>query len=223
MSIPCRSSYAQDKSRYLKRTAHLAVRNSTDFPIDITLYHPESQTDQLTQTVPPGNFDWVPKPGYIIADDWGIQVNHECIYYLGEVASYGIGGENIPVYTLTWAYVGTIEGSFSCSIDPASANWNCSLSDALIDGGHPGSPAGGRPTVVTGDEKADGLRNQIESKSKASIQIFEFQAPDLIRGDYHSLPVAFSEENKAEFMTQKEPTKQRFLKMIVESILSVGL
>lgn len=223
MSIPCRSSYAQDKSRYLNRTAHLAVRNSTDFPIDITLYHPDSQTAQLTQTVPPGNFDWVPQPEYIIADDWGIQVNHECIYYLGEVASYGIGGGNIPVYTLTWSYVGALEGSFSCSVDPASANWICSLSDVLMDqGDRPGS-AEGRPIVVTGDEKADSLRNQIESKSKASIKIFEFQSPNIIRGDYYSLPVAFSEENKAEFMTQKEPTKQKFQKQLVESILSVGL
>lgn len=218
MSIPCRSSYAQDKNRYLNRTAHLAVRNSTDFPINITLYHPDSQTAQGTWTVPSGNFDWVPQPGYIIADDWGIQVNHECIYYLGEVASYGMGGGNIPVYTLTWAYVGTIEGSFSCSLDPTSANWKCELSDEILPvfGLGPGRTI----SVDYSDKFCDQIKQKI---SKVNIEIMVFNAPSSVKGNFKLFEIAFSEEKKGEFLAQKEPGKQRLKNAILETFKVIGL
>jgi hypothetical protein len=94
----CRKNYRQDKRRYQNRTAHLAIQNTTDRSVSITLYHPDSQAPQGTWTVAPGAFAWIPKSGYIIADDWGISVNGGCIYYLGEVADYLIGGGNIPFY-----------------------------------------------------------------------------------------------------------------------------
>lgn len=83
----CRKSYRQDKSRYKNRTAHLALRNNFGKSVRVVLYHPDSQTAQGTWRINPG-FHWVNSSGYIIADDWGIQFDGGCIFYVGEVAEY---------------------------------------------------------------------------------------------------------------------------------------
>ncbi|MEG3872396.1 hypothetical protein [Microcoleus sp. Z1_B5] len=95
----CRRSYQNDPGRYRNRTAHLALRNNLGRSVRVTLYHPDSQTAQGTWRIESG-FHWVNRPGYIIADNWGVQFDNGCIFYLGEIADYGIGGGEIPVYTI---------------------------------------------------------------------------------------------------------------------------
>lgn len=92
----CRT-YQRQPSQWLNRTAHLALDNQSSNSVQVTLYHPDSQQSNGTWTINPG-YSWVPAPDYIIADDWGIQVGNSCIFYVGEVAQYLIGGENIPFY-----------------------------------------------------------------------------------------------------------------------------
>jgi hypothetical protein len=92
----CRT-YQRQPSQWLNRTAHLALDNQTSSSVQVTLYHPDTQQPNGTWTINPG-YSWVPAPDYIIADDWGIQIGNSCIFYVGEVAQYLIGGENIPFY-----------------------------------------------------------------------------------------------------------------------------
>jgi hypothetical protein len=92
----CRT-YQRQPSQWLNRTAHLAFDNQTNNSVPVTLYHPDSQQSNGTWTVNPGYY-WLPYSGYIIADDWGIQIGDSCVFYVGEVAQYLIGGENIPFY-----------------------------------------------------------------------------------------------------------------------------
>jgi len=92
----CRT-YQRQSSQWLERTAHLALDNQTTNSVQVTLYHPDSQQSNGTWTINPG-YHWVPQSGYVIADDWGIQIGDSCIFYVGEVAQYLMGGENIPFY-----------------------------------------------------------------------------------------------------------------------------
>lgn len=95
----CRT-YQRQPSQWLNRTAPLALDNQTDNSVPVTLYHPDSQQSNGTWTVNPGYY-WVPQSDYIIADDWGIQIGDGCIFSVGEVAQYLIGGGNILFYKVT--------------------------------------------------------------------------------------------------------------------------
>jgi hypothetical protein len=95
----CRTTYHDDPSRWRERTAHLALENNTGRDVQVTLWHSSAETIQGTWTIPPG-FHWVPEPGYVIADPWGIQFDGGCIFYLDEVSEYLMGGGDIPFYKI---------------------------------------------------------------------------------------------------------------------------
>jgi hypothetical protein len=67
--------------------------------VQVTLWHSSAETVQGTWTIPPG-FHWVPEPGYVIADPWGVQFDGGCIFYLDEVSEYLMGGGDIPFYKI---------------------------------------------------------------------------------------------------------------------------
>jgi hypothetical protein len=98
-SNECRTTYHDDPSRWRERTAHLALENNTGRDVQVTLWHSSAETVQGTWTIPPG-FHWVPEPGYVIADPWGVQFDGGCIFYLDEVSEYLMGGGDIPFYKI---------------------------------------------------------------------------------------------------------------------------
>jgi hypothetical protein len=98
-AIPCRNTYGQDFSwRQLKRTGRVLIKNNRTNPIQITLIHPDSASKFASWTIAPSNQTFLVNnnQNFYVGDDWGIQINGGCVFYVGEVGIY-----NSQVYEVT--------------------------------------------------------------------------------------------------------------------------
>ena len=117
----CRKTYpGKNPSLWRNRTAAVTIKNTTKSSVEITLYHPDSGRANGTWIVPPKSYVWVPSSNYIVGDDWGIQMNSGCIYYIDEITTYRsvTGGHAYHLYVSKEADPFQLDGYLVLRKDP---------------------------------------------------------------------------------------------------------
>ncbi len=172
-AIPCRSSYSQDFSwRKLNRTGRVLIDNKRSNPVRINLIHSDSASQFANWTIGASNRTFLVynnQPFYV-GDDWGIQIDGGCIFYVGEVGIY-----NSQVYTVTLSgsnqiSVSGLQSPYSPQPQPQPQPGDLlspETSPQVI--GHNFAPMGGGKGIVTATLNRDGLliiEGAAESNSK---------------------------------------------------------
>jgi hypothetical protein len=115
-AVPCRNAYSQDFSwRQLNRTGRVLINNQRSSPVQITLIHPDSASQFSNWTIAASNRTFLVynNQTLYVGDDWGIQLDGGCVFYVGEVGIY-----NSQTYEITLS--GSNQVSLSGLVSPYS-------------------------------------------------------------------------------------------------------